>query len=261
MRYYLKSTPEINDLVYCEITRIDKECAIVKLIEYNNMEALVLLSEITSRKKRKSYTLVKINKKYVFMVKNISNDNKIELSFKYTDNNDKKNFTNKISKYQKSLRIFKNFLNKIERKFSEEKYIEYASKSIWKVKNLYEYITQYYINKNNLDLFEYTEDEKILFKKELEKFFGKLKIKTTYNFSLKNLNFDGIKTLKNKFDLIKQNYNLDVYVKSVPNYYICVSNESEKENLDLVNKIKDFIVKNKGDCMYKELETNTIFNL
>ena len=68
-------------------------------------------------------------------------------------------------------------------------------------------------------------------------------------------------SLKNKFDLIKQNYNLDVYVKSVPNYYICVSNESEKENLDLVNKIKDFMNKNKGDCMYKELETNTIFNL
>ena len=38
MRYYYNETPKVDDIVMCNVEKIQEYCIYVKLIEYNNIE-------------------------------------------------------------------------------------------------------------------------------------------------------------------------------------------------------------------------------
>lgn len=261
----MNSTPNLNDIVYCHTEKIDKTCIHVKLLEYEDMPGMVIIADATIRKKRKSHCLMKINRKYPLIIKNINNDGSLELSFKYVDKEQVRPFLNYIEKYQKALKVFRYFLNYVERKFSDETFMNYANKSIWKInrEKLYDYILDYYLNRNNLELFDFNEEEKLLFDKALFKFFGKLEIKTKYTFSIRNPNFRGYITIMNILNEIRNKFNLDVYIKNIPEYYIQVKSNNEKTNNDLVLEIENYLLEliNKNNCLYQKNSVDTNYNI
>ena len=209
---------------------------------------------------------MKINKKYPLVVKNISEDGKkMELSFRYVSKPDGKAFLQKIGKYQKSLRIFKNFLAKIERKYSDEFYNSMAEKTIWNVEkdDLYEYLISYYMGHNNLESFDIDNEQKEIFRQMLEKFFGKLKINTKYLFSIKNPNYGGVEDIKNIFNTIKDEYNTDIIIDNIPQYFISITSESEKGNNEIISNIEQKIQEMSKNikCLYKKNDVITTNNL
>ena len=64
MRYYYNETPKVDDIVMCNVEKIQEYCIYVKLIEYNNIEGMVQLADASTRRKRKSVCLLKVNRKY-----------------------------------------------------------------------------------------------------------------------------------------------------------------------------------------------------
>jgi len=257
MNYYKNNKPQINDLVLCKVVDINVLAFIVNLIEYNNIKGIVILADATKRKKRKSHFLMKKNKIYTLVVKNITDEN-VELSYKYVDPEKKKVFLNYIEKYQKSLKIYNYFLKNINQ-------IDYKNKTILKIKNteLYDYIVAFYLQKNNLELFDLTLEEKQGFKNALIKFFGKLEIKSKYIFTLKNANYSGIKTLKKILDNISNKYDINIFIENIPQYYILITSENEDNNNIILQNIENDIISytKKYKCIYLKNNIITKYNI
>jgi len=59
-RYYERKFPEIEDLVMVQVTRIEEHGAYVSLLEYDYMEGLILVSELSKRRIRSISKLVRV---------------------------------------------------------------------------------------------------------------------------------------------------------------------------------------------------------
>ena len=61
MRFYKKELPNVDEIVMCNVEKIQEECIYVKLIEYDDIEGMVQLADASTRRKRKSVCLLKVN--------------------------------------------------------------------------------------------------------------------------------------------------------------------------------------------------------
>lgn len=59
-RYYEREFPEIEDLVMVQVNRIEDHGAYVSLLEYGNLEGLILVSELSKRRIRSISKLVRV---------------------------------------------------------------------------------------------------------------------------------------------------------------------------------------------------------
>jgi len=257
MRYYLNEIPKVNDIINCKVIDIDEKVIHVKCLEYENIEGFVLLGDASKRKKKKSYCLMKINKKYSLLVKNINNENIVELSYKYIDQDNKKNILENLNKYEKSLRIFRYFISFVDKNLLNNKveYYKYCNKTIWSLdKNLiYDHLYDCYIN-NNIQ-FDLSEDEKKCFKNALIKFFGKLTFTNKLVFNIKNANYEGVQTIINIFDYISNKYKIKIFIENIPLYYIKIVSNNKIDNEKLVLEIENELILQcqKNKCFFNKI--------
>ena len=117
--------------------KIEEYCIYVRLLEYNNIEGMVQLADASTRRKRKSVCLLKINRKYPLLVIRVDKEKKyIDLSNKFLSNEDKDSATDKYNNYQFVIKLIKRFLSKkFGGKYEDSIYIKYCDKTIWKVPN------------------------------------------------------------------------------------------------------------------------------
>ena len=112
IRFYKNDLPKKNDLVIGMVKNINETIIDVDLIEYDNIHAMLPLSEVTKRKRIKSIKqYIKENKTYVFQVTEVNEINKsVDLSYKYLDDNDKEKKKKEYSDYTMVLKIFYHFM-------------------------------------------------------------------------------------------------------------------------------------------------------
>jgi len=85
-RYYEKEFPEVGDLVMVKISRIDDLGVYGALLEYCNREGMLMISELSSRRVRSIYKLVRIGKVYTLVVLGVNREKGfIDLSKKRLD--------------------------------------------------------------------------------------------------------------------------------------------------------------------------------
>ncbi|KAG9048196.1 hypothetical protein FS837_000542 [Tulasnella sp. UAMH 9824] len=68
MRYYRQRFPEIDDLVMVQVRQIAEMGAYVKLLEYDNIEGMILLSELSRRRIRSIQKLIRVGRNEVVVV-------------------------------------------------------------------------------------------------------------------------------------------------------------------------------------------------
>lgn len=73
-RMYENQYPEVNDLVMVTVKRIAEMGAYVSLMEYNNIEGMVLLSELSRRRIRSVQRLIRVGKTEVVVVLRVDKD-------------------------------------------------------------------------------------------------------------------------------------------------------------------------------------------
>lgn len=61
-RYYAQKYPEIDDVVMVNVRSIAEMGAYVHLLEYNNIEGMILLSELSRRRIRSINKLIRVGK-------------------------------------------------------------------------------------------------------------------------------------------------------------------------------------------------------
>ena len=67
-RFYEKKTPDVEDLVVVNVRHIAEMGAYVRLLEYNNIEGMILMSELSRRRIRSIHKLLRVGKNEVVMV-------------------------------------------------------------------------------------------------------------------------------------------------------------------------------------------------
>lgn len=68
MRFYEKSLPDIDEVVMCQVRQIAEMGAYVKLLEYDNAEGMILLSELSRRRIRSIQKLIRVGRNEVVVV-------------------------------------------------------------------------------------------------------------------------------------------------------------------------------------------------
>ena len=74
-RYYEPQYPEIEELVMVNVRNIAEMGAYVTLLEYNNIEGMILLSELSRRRIRSINKLIRVNRNEVVMVLRVDKKN------------------------------------------------------------------------------------------------------------------------------------------------------------------------------------------
>ena len=103
-RYYKNKLPEQGDYVMVKVNKIEKVAAYVQLLEYNNIEGMILLSDISRRRIRSIKKKLKVGNEYIMEVINVDIiKNCIDLSKKNINSNDIsiKEYENYYHKYKK----------------------------------------------------------------------------------------------------------------------------------------------------------------
>uniref|UniRef100_A0A7S1XXD5 S1 motif domain-containing protein n=2 Tax=Phaeomonas parva TaxID=124430 RepID=A0A7S1XXD5_9STRA len=67
-RYYESKFPAVEEVVMVTVRRIAEMGAYVQLLEYNNIEGMILLSELSRRRIRSINKLIRVNRNEVVMV-------------------------------------------------------------------------------------------------------------------------------------------------------------------------------------------------
>ncbi|CAO1632875.1 unnamed protein product [Sympodiomycopsis kandeliae] len=68
MRYYEKPLPDVDEVVMCQVRQIAEMGAYVKLLEYDNAEGMILLSELSRRRIRSIQKLIRVGRNEVVVV-------------------------------------------------------------------------------------------------------------------------------------------------------------------------------------------------
>lgn len=263
MRFYSKETPNVDDIVMCHVDRIQDFCIYVKLLEYDNMEGMVQLADASTRRKRKSVCLLKVNKKYPLLVIRVDKENKyIDLSNKFLSEEDKTIATEKFNNYFFVMKLFKRFLSKkFNGKYSEDTYLDYAKKTFWKLQSnkCYDYLVNNYMNNDNYKEFDINDNERDILTSIIKESLGEINFTSTLNFMARNANLEGISRIQKIFLETKEKFNEDVMINVAPNYYVIVESSNSNENIEKLEKINDYIESQfkSHNCLYKKMDINT----
>ncbi|GAA99461.1 uncharacterized protein L969DRAFT_86724 [Mixia osmundae IAM 14324] len=74
MRFYASKFPEVDELVMVQVKQIQEMGAYVKLLEYDNIEGMILLSELSRRRIRSIQKLIRVGRNEVVVVMRVDKD-------------------------------------------------------------------------------------------------------------------------------------------------------------------------------------------
>lgn len=98
-RYYKERFPEVDDIVMVNVRSIAEMGAYVKLLEYNNIEGMILLSELSRRRIRSINKLIRVGRDECVVVIRVDKEKGyIDLSKRRVSSEEAKKCENKYSK-------------------------------------------------------------------------------------------------------------------------------------------------------------------
>ncbi|KAJ1561256.1 Eukaryotic translation initiation factor 2 subunit 1, partial [Cladochytrium tenue] len=98
-RMYEARFPEVDDLVMVNVRQIAEVGAYVHLMEYNNIEGMILLSELSRRRIRSIQKIIRVGKNEVVVVLRVDKEKGyIDLSKRRVSNEDVKKCEEKYNK-------------------------------------------------------------------------------------------------------------------------------------------------------------------
>ena len=261
-RMYKNEFPNEGDIVNVHIDKVDKTTNVVyvTLLEYNDLEAFCLFSNLSKKKYIKNIgDVIKVGKNDVMSV--ICVDDTIELSKRDISEDDVKQQTKQFSN-----NIFvQNIMKKCSYQLGITLYDIY-NKYIWPIDegyNIHEILLR--IAENELYIEKYKTVENSLFIETLLKEIKKKMNTTTTDIiatiKISNEDFCGIKNIQfalNKAEELNDNENQIVTQLDSPPFYNVYLKTTDRENAnnkvwDILNTIKHEVVKYNGNFELKNL--------
>lgn len=252
MVYYFQSKfPKVDELVLCKVINIDTIGITVELLQYNNINGFINLSELSRKKKFNINHIVTIDKPIILVVLNVDTDKGfIDLSKRTISNEEIEFFNEQNKKYIYMYNTFKKIFNKINNlntdSVNHPNFEHYMNNTLWKLQNSNEYtIDELYtiltdINKNHellnkLDIPNiktYIDELLILHNKKINK---------NINISLLSYENNGVNDIKNVFSFnnlhIHNNYKIVSKYLTNCNYIVEIECDYNQENINSIDNV------------------------
>jgi len=242
MFFKREGKPEKGELVLCTVKKILPHAAFVILDEYDHLEAMLHVSEISSRWVKNIKEYISVGKKIVCKVLEVKPNGHIDVSLKRVTSAETKRKLNEIKVEQRTEKL----IEAIARKLKEDpkKGLEKVGKVILdEVGSLADF--SYAVKKEGAEIInELNLQEK--WKKELyEQISEQLKsqfVKLCRNLEVKSLEGDGVKHIKKLFEKIydfakKNEFSVDIKYVSAPIYTLEISAKNYKKGETFFDKL------------------------
>merc|ERR1712055_1099947 len=120
-RFYEQKYPEVDDVVMVNVRSIADMGAYVHLLEYNNIEGMILLSELSRRRIRSINKMVRVGKDEIVSVLRVDKDKGyIDLSKRRVNDEDKKKCENRYEKAKHVNSILRHVADTLDYNSAEE---------------------------------------------------------------------------------------------------------------------------------------------
>ncbi|KAE9401509.1 putative translation initiation factor eIF-2 alpha chain [Gymnopus androsaceus JB14] len=127
MRYYEQKYPEVEELVMVQVRQIAEMGAYVKLLEYDNTEGMILLSELSRRRIRSVQKLIRVGRNEVVVVLRVDKEKGyIDLSKRRVSPEDITKCEERYMKSKTVASILRHVASKIPSTDAEPKVVETA---------------------------------------------------------------------------------------------------------------------------------------
>lgn len=175
MRFYKNIYPNVGDTTTVEVLDISDTFATVKLLEYDDLEGMLLLSEVSRQRIRSINKLLRIGRKEVVTVLRVDEEKKfIDLSKKKVTDEEQKIASEKFTKLNK--------VNKIINRIGNE---ELIYEELWKSElNSFEIFEKIRLDNNYINNFNFSNEIKNNLLLEINKNFVDEKIKLYSQFEI-----------------------------------------------------------------------------
>lgn len=254
-----KNYPNVNDFVIAKIVRINEYAAYAELIEYNNIEGMLMFSDITRKKMKTVAKFIRIGKNEILKVLRVDREKGyIDLSKIDINEDDIEKFMFEYKKRKLVKKIFSNIQNSQE---IIEKLNSTYSDKFDNIYDIIQYISEYQEVLSEV-LKEFDKDVVKKIQKNIKIIFESKIIKETVLLQITCFSYHGIDGIKEsiKFALSehsKRNPNstkkISITLKNSPEYYLTYEGISKDIiNSEISNVVKDIqkcIKLYGGDCL------------
>jgi len=162
-RFYEEKFPELHEAVNTNVTSIGDMGAYVKLLEYNNVDGMILLSELSRRRIRSINKLVRVGRDECAVVVRVDEEKGyIDLSKRRLSDEEKVKCANKFEKAKHVNSIVKHTADLLEMQSNEE-LEEFMAKTAWALDREYHKPEEPY--KASYDCFKRAVDDPTMLEK------------------------------------------------------------------------------------------------
>lgn len=268
MVYYFQSKfPKKDELVLTRVINIDTIGITVELLQYNNIQGFINLSELSRKKKFNINNIVSIDKPIILVVLAVDQEKGyIDLSKRTISNEEVEYFNEQNKKYLFMYNTFKKIFNKINNlnidSVNHPEFENYMTNTLWRLQNNNE-IT---IDELYSDLIDINKNEELLNQIEIPNFKTFLdellisnnkKLTKNINISLISYEDNGVKDIKNVFTFDNiENYKIVSKYLTNSNYNVEIECDNNQTN---INSIDNVITTLKNNISLKCNEFNIKF--
>merc|ERR1712179_738761 len=202
-RYYENKYPEVDDVVMVNVRSIAEMGAYVHLLEYNNIEGMILLSELSRRRIRSINKLIRVGKTEPVVVIRVDKDKGyIDLSKRRVSKEDIERCTEKYSKAKAVNSIVRHVAEILGIKTNEELEDLYR-KTAWyfetrakKQGTAYDYFKQSVADPTLLNSLDLDENTKAVLVENIQRKLTQQAVKIRADFECSCFTYEGIDAVK-----------------------------------------------------------------
>eukprot|EP00096_Caligus_rogercresseyi_P016461 TRINITY_DN912_c0_g1_i1.p1 TRINITY_DN912_c0_g1~~TRINITY_DN912_c0_g1_i1.p1 ORF type:complete len:353 (+),score=152.83 TRINITY_DN912_c0_g1_i1:43-1059(+) len=255
-RYYEKKYPETDEVVMVNVRSIADMGAYVHLLEYNNIEGMILLSELSRRRIRSINKLIRVGRTEPVVVIRVDKcKGYIDLSKRRVCPEDIEQCTETFSKAKAVNSILRHVATLLEYKTDEE-LEELYKKTAWhfeaksnKKGSSYDYFKQAVVDPSLLDECDLDEHTKKILFENIEQKLTQQAVKIRADVEVACYHYEGIDAIKEalRAGMACSNETVPIKINLIapPLYVITTSTPEKVEGLELMQKaceaIKDKI--------------------
>jgi len=259
-RMYEKKYPDVDELVVVNVVSIEEMGAYVSLLEYNNIEGMILLSELSRRRIRSISKLIRVGRQEVVVVLRVDKEKGyIDLSKRRVSPEEILKCEEKYNK-SKAVHSIMRHVSEIMQKKMEDLYVQFGWPLYQKYGHAYDAFKIAITDPDSiLKAFEIEEAVKNCLVKNIQRRLAPQPVKVRADLEVTCFHYEGIDAIKSSLKAGEALSTADsvISIKLVaPPLYVMVGTFLDKDQgIASLNKaievIKEDLVKRKGDVVIK----------
>jgi len=254
-RFYAQKYPEVEDVVMVKMRTIADMGAYVYLLEYNNIEGMILLSELSRRRIRSINKIIRVGKVEPVVVIRVDKEKGyIDLSKRRVSPEDVEKCTEKYSKAKAVHSLLRHVAEILEMDDDEEAFEDLYRKTAWRYEektgrqgSSYDFFKQAVLNPAMLAECDLDERTQQILLENIQNRLTSQAVKIRSDIEVSCYGYEGIDAVKNalRAGLTCSNEEMAVKINLIapPQYVVTTSTPERQNGLQLLNEALEKIKK------------------